>query len=144
MRMRHEWWKICLTAVIRMCTLCKHIFASAERKFNTVIPSLCDTILIRIYTDARVFKNIKWRDVDKKIRLLEFYVFENVTVYMSDESFSWNNYVHNCRKINFEKWYSFVIKHRKKAYQMHQKISFLTSMHALTPVSLQVTPLHYC
>ena len=26
------------------------------------------------------FKNIKWRDVDKKIRRLEFYVFGNVTV----------------------------------------------------------------
>ena len=64
-----------------MRTLCKHILASAERKFNTVIPSLGDTILIRIYTDAReCFKNIKWRDVDKKIRLLEFYVFGNVAV----------------------------------------------------------------
>ena len=28
---------------------------SSERKFNTIIPSLGDTILIRIYTDARVF-----------------------------------------------------------------------------------------
>ena len=27
------------------------------------------------------FKNIRWRDVDKKIRRLEFYVFGNVTVY---------------------------------------------------------------
>ena len=32
-----------------MRTLCRHIFASAERKFNTVISSLGNTILIRIY-----------------------------------------------------------------------------------------------
>ena len=51
-----------------MRTSCKHIFASVERRFNTIISSLGDTILIRIYTDARVFKNIKCRDVDKKIR----------------------------------------------------------------------------
>ena len=59
-----------------MRTLCKHIFASAERKFNTVISSLGDTILIRIYTDTRVFKNIKWRDVDKKIRRWSFTFLE--------------------------------------------------------------------
>ena len=64
MRMRHGWWKICLTAVIRMRTLCKHIFASAERKFNTVIPSLGDTLRTLM---QECFKNIKWRDVDKKI-----------------------------------------------------------------------------
>ena len=40
MRMRQEWWKICLTVVIHMRTLCKQKFASAERKFNTVISSL--------------------------------------------------------------------------------------------------------
>ena len=57
-----------------MRTLCKHIFASAERKFNTVIPSLGDTLTLM----QECFKNI--RDVDKKIRLLEFYVFGNVTV----------------------------------------------------------------
>ena len=60
-----------------MRTLCKHIFASAERKFNTVIPSLGDTLRTLM---QECFKNIKWRDVDKKIRLLEFYVFGNVTV----------------------------------------------------------------
>ena len=52
-RMRHGWWKICLAAVIRMRNLCKHIFASAERKFNTVIPSLGDTLTSNTY--ARVF-----------------------------------------------------------------------------------------
>ena len=57
-----------------MRTLCKHTFASAERKFNTVIPSLGDTLTLM----QECFKNI--RDVDKKIRLLEFYVFGNVTV----------------------------------------------------------------
>ena len=57
-----------------MRTLCKHIFASAGRKFNTVIPSLGDTLTLM----QECFKNI--RDVDKKIRLLEFYVFGNVTV----------------------------------------------------------------
>ena len=34
------------------------------------------------------FKNIKWRDVDKKIRRLEFYVFGNVTVSAFDGGFS--------------------------------------------------------
>ena len=57
-----------------MRTLCKHIFASAERKFNTVIPSLGGTLTLM----QECFKNI--RDVDKKLRLLEFYVFGNVTV----------------------------------------------------------------
>ena len=61
-----------------MRTLCKHIFASAERKFNTVIPSLGDTLTLM----QECFKNI--RDVDKKIRLLEFYVFGNVTVFYVD------------------------------------------------------------
>ena len=51
-----------------------NIFASAERKFNTIIPSLGDTLTLM----QVCFKNI--RDVDKKIRLLEFYVFGNVTV----------------------------------------------------------------
>ena len=79
MRMRLVWWKICLTAIIRMRALCKHI--SAERKFNTVIPSLVDTIFWSGSTLMQeCFKNIKWRDVDKKIRHLEFYVFGNVTV----------------------------------------------------------------
>ena len=55
MRMRHEWWNICLTVVTHMHILCKHIFASPERKFITFISPLGDTILIRIYTDARVF-----------------------------------------------------------------------------------------
>ena len=64
-----------LKRLIRMRTLCKHIFASAERKFNTVIPSLGDTLHL-----CKSVLNIKWRDVDKKIRLLEFYVFGNVTV----------------------------------------------------------------
>ena len=58
-----------------MRTLCKHIFASAERKFKTVILSLGGTLTLM----QECFKNI--RDVDKKIRLLEFYVFGNVTVY---------------------------------------------------------------
>ena len=57
-----------------MRTLCKHIFASAERNFNAIIPSLGDTLTLM----QECFKNI--RDVDKKIRLLEFYVFGNVTV----------------------------------------------------------------
>ena len=57
-----------------MRTLCKHIYAPAKRKFNTVIPSLGDTLTLM----QECFKNI--RDVDKKIRLLEFYVFGNVTV----------------------------------------------------------------
>ena len=45
-----------------------------RRKFKTVIPSLGDTLTLM----QECFKNI--RDVDKKIRLLEFYVFGNVTV----------------------------------------------------------------
>ena len=61
-----------------MRTLCKHIFASAERKFNTVIPLLGDTLTLM----QECYKNI--RDVDKKIRLLEFYVFGNVTVNWMD------------------------------------------------------------
>ena len=73
--------KICLAAVIRMRTLCKHIFASAERKFNTVIPSLGNTLTLM----QECFKNI--RDVDKKIRLLEFYVFGNVTVCKTEKVF---------------------------------------------------------
>ena len=57
-----------------MRILCKHIFASAGRKFNTVVPSLGDTLTLM----QECFKNI--RDVDKKIRLLEFYIFGNGTV----------------------------------------------------------------
>ena len=64
-----------------MHTLCKHIFASAERRFNTVIPSLHDRILIRIYTDVRSVLRISGEEMfDKKIRLLEFYVVGNETV----------------------------------------------------------------
>ena len=64
-----------------MRTLCKHIFASAERKFNTVISSLGDTLhlcksVLRISSEEMLIK---------KIRLLEFYVFGNVTVsYIAD------------------------------------------------------------
>ena len=39
MCMWREWWKVCLTVDIRIRTLCKYIFTSAERKFNTVFSS---------------------------------------------------------------------------------------------------------
>ena len=92
MRMCHGWWKICLTAVIRMRTLCKHIFASAERN---LIPLFLHSA-IQFWSGSTLmqecFKNIKWRDVDKKIRLLEFYVFGNVTVYYSSMWYCWSSY----------------------------------------------------
>ena len=51
-----------------------------RKKFNTVIPSLGIQFWSESTLIQECFKNINWRDVDKKIRLLEFYVFGNVTV----------------------------------------------------------------
>ena len=69
-----------VTVVIRMRTLCKQIFASAERKFNTIISSLDERYLIHFLSGSTLmqecFKNIKWRDADKKIRRWSFMFLE--------------------------------------------------------------------
>ena len=89
MRMCQEWWKLCLTAFICMPTLCLHVCASAKRKFNTLI-YFSTRWAIQFWSGSilmlECFKNIKWRDVAKKIRHWSFTFWKRICYFFSSFS----------------------------------------------------------